>query len=172
MAGVKCAKCGELMQGKVKANAVIECLSCKKQFRVTDELITAYEQEREKGFIDYLRAYGIYGLGVLVALLIAYIFIFGEKQPLPSNGYEPPAGEVFFSSWDGSNRDLVAVVKAGMHNPDSFEHVETRYHDNGDSFSILMTFRGTNAMGATVTQQVTADLDKQTRQISNLKAIK
>lgn len=131
--------------------------------------MAAYEETREWRFIDYVKAYGIYTLGLIVALLVAGVFIFGEKSPLPDTGQPQQTAEAFFSGWNGENKELVTAVKSGMHDPKSFEHVETRYKDNGDSFGMLMTFRGTNGFGAVVTQQVTADIDKQTRQLSNLK---
>lgn len=125
--------------------------------------------EREWGAFDYVKAYGIYALGLIVALLIAGLMLFGEKSPLPATNAPQQSAEAFFSGWNGANKELVSAVKAGMHDPKSFEHVETRYNDKGDSFSILMSFRGTNGFGAVVTQQVTADIDKKTRQLSNLK---
>lgn len=133
--------------------------------------MAAYEETREWRFIDYVKAYGIYTLGLVVALLIAGVMIFGEKSPLPNTNQPDQSAEAFFSGWNGSNKELVSTVKAGMHDPDSFEHVETRYTDRGDSFGILMTFRGTNGFGGTVTQQVTANIDKQTRTLSDVSQV-
>ena len=78
----------------------------------------------------------------------------------------------YFSSWDGSNRELVYFVKQNMKDPDSFEHVETRFNDNGSSYDILMKYRGKNSFNATVTQAVTAHFDKTTRQLSNVEEVK
>ncbi|MDI4482807.1 hypothetical protein E6P74_05630 [Moraxella lacunata] len=74
----------------------------------------------------------------------------------------------YFSQWDGSNRELVEKVKQGMHDPSSFEHVETRFGDKGKTYRIMMTFRGKNAFNAVVTQSVTATLDKETRTITEM----
>ncbi len=167
MAGVKCEHCGELMQGKVKSNSVIGCVSCKKQFRVTPELMAAFEAEREKSIWDYIRRYMIMAVFIIVGTPLAIIFM--TNSPSLNNTQSQQAPEAFFSGWNGENKELVTAVKSGMHDPKSFEHVETRYNDDGDSFGMLMTFRGTNGFGAVVTQQVTADIDKQTRQLSNLK---
>lgn len=133
--------------------------------------MAAYEETREWRFIDYVKAYGIYTLGLVVALLIAGLIIFGEKSSLPNTSQPDQSAEAFFSGWNGANKELVSAVKAGMHDPDSFEHVETRYTDRGDSFGILMTFRGTNGFGGTVTQQVTANIDKQTRTLSDVSQV-
>ena len=74
----------------------------------------------------------------------------------------------YFSSWDGSNPELVAYVKKGMKDPSSFEHVETRFNDKGDHYEIYMQFRGKNSFNAIVTQQVIADFNKSTRTLSNI----
>ena len=169
MAGVKCEHCSELMQGKVNVNKVIGCLYCRKQFRVTKELKAAYEVEREKSVWDYIRRYMIMAAVILIAAPLAIIFI--TNSPFLHSSPPQQTAEAFFSGWNNSNKELVTAVKAGMHDPKSFEHVETRSKDDGDSFGILMTFRGTNGFGAVVTQQVTADIDKQTRQLSNLKQL-
>ena len=167
MAGVKCEHCGELMQGKIKSNSVIGCITCKKQFRVTPELMSAYENEKEKSVWDYIRRYLIMGAFIIIGFPLAIIFM--TNSPFSNSSKPQQDAEAFFSGWDGANKELVTAVKAGMHDPKSFEHVETRYTDKGNSFGILMTFRGTNGFGAVVTQQVTADIDKQSRQLSNLK---
>lgn len=78
----------------------------------------------------------------------------------------------YFSAWDGSNRELVELVKANMNDPDSFEHVETRFKDHGDGYRIVMTFRGKNAFNATITQQIMARLNKQTRQLTEVEMVK
>lgn len=62
-----------------------------------------------------------------------------------------------FSSWDGSHRKLTDAVQNAMDDPKSFEHVETRYRDNGDRLLLFMTFRGKNKFGATVKNMVTAE---------------
>ena len=57
-----------------------------------------------------------------------------------------------FDAWNGSHPTAVKAVKALMHNPDSFEHVETRYTlPTKNTTLIMMTYRGTNAFGAVVT---------------------
>ena len=51
---------------------------------------------------------------------------------------------------------LIEYVKNGMHNPDSFNHVETKYFESGGRGVFVLKFRGTNAFGAVVTQKVCA----------------
>jgi hypothetical protein len=61
-----------------------------------------------------------------------------------------------FSAWDGSHRNLERFVKQTMHNPDSYEHVETTYGDRGGHLLVRTVFRGTNAFGGVVRNSVTA----------------
>jgi hypothetical protein len=61
-----------------------------------------------------------------------------------------------FSAWDGSHRALEKVIKNGMNDPDSYEHVVTKYWDRGDHLKIKTTFRGNNAFGGKVKNFVTA----------------
>lgn len=78
----------------------------------------------------------------------------------------------YFSSWDGSNRELVNYVKEHMKDPSSFEHVETRFRDNGSSYDIIMKYRGKNSFNATTTEQVTAHFDKITRNLTEVQEVK
>ncbi len=46
-----------------------------------------------------------------------------------------------------------------MNDPDSYEHDETRYIDNGDTLTVLTSYRGKNAFGGVVRASVTAVVD-------------
>ena len=61
-----------------------------------------------------------------------------------------------FSSWDGSHKNTARAVKAAMNNPKSFEHVRTTYQTNvqGGHRIISMTYRGTNAYNAVMTNSI------------------
>ena len=61
-----------------------------------------------------------------------------------------------FSAWDGSNYTLEKYIKSSMNDPDSYEHVETRYVDNGNDITVYTKFRGTNAFGGKVVNVVGA----------------
>ncbi|MEX2411679.1 MAG: hypothetical protein WD607_10000 [Candidatus Paceibacterota bacterium] len=61
-----------------------------------------------------------------------------------------------FSAWDGSHRKLEKYIKENMHDPDSYEHVETRYSDNDNYLYVITTFRGNNAFGGKVKNSVSA----------------
>ena len=63
-----------------------------------------------------------------------------------------------FSSWDGSHRLLVKMVKNAMNDPDSFDHDKTTYHRLPDDagIQVSMIYRGKNAFGGVVRESITA----------------
>lgn len=61
-----------------------------------------------------------------------------------------------FSAWDGSHIKLTRLIKDSMNDPDSYEHVETKYWDMKDHLIINATFRGKNAFGGVVKNTVKA----------------
>ena len=67
--------------------------------------------------------------------------------------------EKHFSAWDGSHRGLTKLIKKSMNDPDSYNHVETRYSDKGDHLIVKTTFRGKNAFGGVVKNWVIAKVD-------------
>lgn len=67
--------------------------------------------------------------------------------------------EAQFSKWDGSHPSVERLVKKGMKNPDSYQHVETRYSILPKGFMVVTTIRGTNSFGGVVPQTFRAILD-------------
>jgi len=74
-----------------------------------------------------------------------------------------------FSRWDGSHAATSAFIKRSMHDPDSFKHVETKFniqsHNSPPDMIVLTKFRGTNVLGAVVTDTVKVRVDLQTGQV-------
>ncbi len=64
-----------------------------------------------------------------------------------------------FSSWDGSHRGLTDLIKKSMNDPSSYEHIETRFRDDGDHIVVITKFRGANAFGGKVINTVSAKVD-------------
>jgi len=64
-----------------------------------------------------------------------------------------------FSPWDGSHVNLTKAIKKAMNDPKSYEHVETTHQDMGDYILVVTQFRGTNAFGGKVLNEVTAKVD-------------
>lgn len=87
----------------------------------------------------------------------------GETQRLKSDGTPMNEREKLiddqFSQWDGSHDGLTDLIKKGMNDPSSYEHVETRYKDNGDHIGVIAKFRGNNAFGGKVLNTVLAKVD-------------
>lgn len=183
---LNCPQCSMELQGQISTGQIVECPQCHKQFEATPERlgnvyqvlskvtpITQDAKQKPKS-----RAWSL----LMIALGLIFILPFmlpdsgntnkkaeGEDAPAPAPPIKDPnAPESFLSSWDGSNRELVNLVKSAMNDPKSFEHVETRFNDKGDSLKLYMTYRGKNAFNATVTNKVSADLDKSTRTLSNI----
>jgi len=63
-----------------------------------------------------------------------------------------------FSVWNGAHRNLQIYIKENMSDPDSYEHVDTKFNDKGTYLIVLTKFRGKNAFGATVTSTVKAEI--------------
>jgi hypothetical protein len=52
-----------------------------------------------------------------------------------------------FSPWDGSHKALEKYIKSTLRDPRSYEHVETRFTDNGEHIIVGTTFRAKNGFG-------------------------
>lgn len=183
-----CPHCASGLQGDIALGQIVECPDCHKQFEATPERLNNTIPVLAKTAASPSTAANHKPkskVGLLALIFLGLVFLFPLVAPDSSDNKassnekaatvsapvirDTNAPENFLSGWDGSNRELVRLVKSGMNDPDSFEHVETRFTDNGDSLSLLMTFRGKNGFNATVTNKVSADLDKTTRQLSNIK---
>lgn len=56
-----------------------------------------------------------------------------------------------FSSLDGSHIKLSEYIKSNMNNPDSYEHVETKFKESKDFLLVITKIRGENNFGAIIT---------------------
>lgn len=61
-----------------------------------------------------------------------------------------------FSFIDGSHKKLTKLIKNSMNDPNSYEHVETKYWDMKDHLIVITTFRGKNVFGGVVKSTVKA----------------
>lgn len=64
-----------------------------------------------------------------------------------------------FSAWDGSHNTLTQLIKKAMNDPDSYEHVETKYWDMTDYIVVRTVYSGKNAFGGRVKNFVKAKFD-------------
>lgn len=61
-----------------------------------------------------------------------------------------------FSPWTGSHMQLEKLIINAMNDPNSYEHRETKYLDNGDHIVIFAKYSGKNMFGGTVTNTIKA----------------
>lgn len=73
-----------------------------------------------------------------------------------------------FSEWDGSHRALEKYIKESMNDPDSYEHVSTKYWIVDDHLVVLTKFRGKNSFGAIVTNSIKAKISLDGREVEIL----
>jgi hypothetical protein len=64
-----------------------------------------------------------------------------------------------FSAWDGSHPKLSRMIEEGCRNPDSYEHIETRFRDDGNSIFVITKYRAENGFGGMTIGNVTARVD-------------
>lgn len=77
-----------------------------------------------------------------------------------------------FSSWDGSHTMLKQATRKRMKNPDSFEHVETKYYLlDTTSYRVIMEYRGTNSFNATVTNAIQVDFSVENHSLISAKEL-
>ena len=58
-----------------------------------------------------------------------------------------------------SNIKLTREIKKTMNDPESFDHIETRFKDLGNEIVIHESFRGKNSFGGLVVNKVVATVD-------------
>lgn len=184
---INCPHCATSLQGQITQGQIVECPDCHKQFEATPERLnvpTVLARAAPMPMTDSRKPKSIAGKLALIflGLMALFAFIMPDTKESATNAAtpdvaqqtpaqparDPNAPESFLSAWDGSNRELVKSVKSRMNDPKSFEHVETRFIDRGNSLSLFMTYRGKNAFGGVVTNKVSAELDKNTRSLSNI----
>lgn len=73
--------------------------------------------------------------------------------------YRKDIVEKQFSDWDGSHIKLTKLIKENMHDPNSYEHIETKYKDNIDFIFVTTKYRGKNAFGAKVINSTSVNAD-------------
>ncbi|MGJ1420452.1 hypothetical protein ACR79T_12565 [Sphingobacterium spiritivorum] len=88
-----------------------------------------------------------FGIGTVIIIFILDQ-CFKKTPDAPKNKIENQ-----LSNFDGSLIKFREYIKNNLNDPSSFEHVETRYKDNGDgTASVYMKYRGKNAFNATLTK--------------------
>ncbi|WP_282635818.1 hypothetical protein [Sphingobacterium thalpophilum] len=76
--------------------------------------------------------------------------------------------EAWMSNVDGSIFEFEHAVKKQLHDPSSFEHVETSYNTNHGEARVRMKFRAKNKLGALVLSQADGILNTSDGSVSNI----
>ena len=109
------------------------------------------------------------GLALIALLSVCAVCLPGGGDDEPKRTVRPPSAEEIaqaridaqFSAWDGSHRNLVAVVKRAMNDPGSFEHIETQTMKGINfpkTFIVSMEYSGKNAFGGRVRNTVVCEV--------------
>lgn len=93
-----------------------------------------------------------------------FIFIaFGSGEDKNTDGTPKTEKQIQlekqFSTWNGSHIELTKLIKNAMNDPDSYEHVETKYWDMTDYIVVRTVYSGKNAFGGRVKNFVKAKYD-------------
>ena len=111
------------------------------------------------------------GCGGLLVIGFLAMFIYGtfssigdddsstsKTPPVPKTAEQIRADKVHsaFSGWNGAHRELEKLVKNNLNDPDSYEHIETRYNDNVDHIYVVMKYRAKNGFGGYVVETIAA----------------
>ena len=81
-----------------------------------------------------------------------------KAPPVPKTAEELRVEKISksFSAWDGSHIRLSRWVKKRLKDPDSYEHIESRYNDKGDHLVVSLQYRAKNGFGGYTLEYVTA----------------
>jgi hypothetical protein len=90
-------------------------------------------------------------VGAAVLLGIITLFSVMVQPSQDEKDADRHAGFHCLSSWDGSHRELVDLVRESLRDPSSFEHVETRVTpvDAKGEHRLVMKYRAKNGFGGT-----------------------
>ena len=77
-----------------------------------------------------------------------------------------------FNPWGGGHKTLNKMIKSNMDTPSSFEHIDTKYIDNGDTLTVLTSFFETTKDGKKVKHNVSADVETKTGKVIYINPIK
>lgn len=110
--------------------------------------------------------WAVVGLLVLLSIIVWLGVTFTDQKPGHTDPVAAPSPaqlrkEVVQRAINQGEANLIAWVKANMHDPDSFELVDDRAIDAGDHVTMVMTYRGKNGFNATRLERVGATFDLQ-----------
>ena len=96
-------------------------------------------------------------------ILIMCIIIAGFVTLIRSCGSETTLREKqiqqHFNAWDGSHNELTKLIKFALYNKESYEHIKTRYWDDGGFLIVETTYSAKNDFGERFKKRVKAKVD-------------
>lgn len=139
--------------------ALVKCKQCGKEISKNAKLCPECGEPRSQGI----------GCGTVVVLLVFAAFMVNLWNDTfnPAPPANPPAPltaeqqrtariEAGFSVWDGAHRKLEKLIETNLKDPDSYEHIETKYIDKQDHILVYMKYRAKNSFGGFVIGNVVA----------------
>lgn len=108
------------------------------------------------------KSISIHILSILTLCLFVFLAFGSEEDEEKTNADGTPKTErqiqieKQFSEWDGSHIELTNLIKNAMNDPDSYEHVETKYWDMSEYIIVRTVYSGKNAFGGRVKNFVKA----------------
>lgn len=80
-----------------------------------------------------------------------------KNKPKPAEQLRQEKIEESFSRWSGAQIYLEKYIKDDLKDPESYEHIETTYRDNGETLTVKMRYRAKNSFGGYVVSQAVAE---------------
>lgn len=149
----------EINEINAKANKeLIAIENTKKTESLLTELKTVPEKDYRKNLNLYTRLLDLHPNNESYKTQVTYYTdkLAEEEKKQKADESRKKKIEAQFSKWNGSHRNLEKIIKKSMNDPDSFDHVETKYWDSGDYLVVQTTFRGKNAFGGVVVNSMKA----------------
>ena len=144
---------------KSVSKRAVSCPHCGCPFRDAVESKPAEIVVKQKSSMGCAGFIGLVFLGLIIYSTFSSINKTLDPEPqVPKTAEQVRADKIFsaFNGWDGSHRHLSQMVKSALKDPDSYEHIDTRYSDNGDHVYIEMSYRAKNSFGGYAVETVTA----------------
>lgn len=107
-------------------------------------------QVKQKKKRDYLSWF----YGIFIVMVIAWFY--GKSLETPESIRSDQIKRCFYY-YDGSVPNLVDYVKERLRDPSSFEHIQTKYRDDGtNNLPVRMQYRAKNGFGGINNEAVSA----------------
>lgn len=94
-----------------------------------------------------------------------------EKRKLRMSGVNSSNFMNYLSDYDGSFPPLVEYTKQNLHNPKTFEHLETGFIIREEYIEVKMVYRAENGFGALRKEAIVAAVDENGKLIEILRTI-